>query len=120
MHATQHYAQITELARHARFELARAADERVMAALVMKASRMAANSPAPKGPLAAAIAWCRGLRSRWQLARERRKAQREFEALDANALRDIGVQRSEFGSYWAEANGSARATRRRVRAGAPA
>ena len=38
---------------------------------------------------------------------------REHEALDGAALRDLGVSRSELGSFQAEADGSAACTRRR-------
>jgi uncharacterized protein YjiS (DUF1127 family) len=57
------------------------------------------------------------LLSWWRAAGERRRvrrAQRELPALDEHTLRDIGVARSEFGSFWAESHGVAEATRRRV------
>jgi uncharacterized protein YjiS (DUF1127 family) len=41
-------------------------------------------------------------------------ARREFNRLDANALRDLGMSRSEFDSYWAETHGTAEQTRVRV------
>lgn len=41
-------------------------------------------------------------------------ARREFDRLDAQTLRDIGVSRAEFDSYWAEAHGLAEPTRVRV------
>jgi uncharacterized protein YjiS (DUF1127 family) len=41
-------------------------------------------------------------------------ARREFNRLDANALRDLGMSRSEFDSYWAESHGTAEQTRVRV------
>jgi uncharacterized protein YjiS (DUF1127 family) len=47
-------------------------------------------------------------------ARRCAAARREFQALDNAALRDLGMARSEFGSFWAEAHGSAEHTRRRV------
>lgn len=48
--------------------------------------------------------------ARWRRA----AARREFNRLDANALRDLGVSRSEFDSYWAESHGMAEPTRVRV------
>jgi uncharacterized protein YjiS (DUF1127 family) len=53
----------------------------------------------------------------WRASSERRRvqrAQRELPVLDEHTLRDIGVARSEFGSYWAESYGVVEATRRRV------
>lgn len=53
----------------------------------------------------------------WRTASERRRVRRlqhELPPLDEHALRDIGVARSEFGSYWAESYGVAEATRCRV------
>jgi uncharacterized protein YjiS (DUF1127 family) len=41
-------------------------------------------------------------------------ARREFAQLDEAALRDIGMSRSEFDSYWAETHGQAEPTRVRV------
>ena len=41
-------------------------------------------------------------------------ARREFHRLDDNALRDLGISRSEFDSYWAESHGLAERSRRRV------
>jgi uncharacterized protein YjiS (DUF1127 family) len=41
-------------------------------------------------------------------------ARREFQRLDDNALRDLGISRSEFDSYWAESLGQAERSRRRV------
>jgi uncharacterized protein YjiS (DUF1127 family) len=64
--------------------------------------------------------WCQHLRAGWRRARELRRAERQFASLDAHALRDMGLHRSELGSYWAEAQRQAPLTRRRVRAGAPA
>ena len=37
-----------------------------------------------------------------------------FARLDASALRDLGMSRSEFNSYWAESHGLAERTRMRV------
>jgi uncharacterized protein YjiS (DUF1127 family) len=41
-------------------------------------------------------------------------ARREFNRLDASTLRDLGMSRSEFDSYWAETHGDAEQTRVRV------
>jgi uncharacterized protein YjiS (DUF1127 family) len=41
-------------------------------------------------------------------------ARREFNRLDAGTLRDLGISRSEFDSYWAETHGLAEQTRVRV------
>lgn len=41
-------------------------------------------------------------------------ARREFHQLDAGTLRDLGMSRSEFDSYWAETHGQAEQTRTRV------
>lgn len=41
-------------------------------------------------------------------------ARREFDRLDAQTLRDIGMSRTEFDSYWAESHGLAEPTRVRV------
>lgn len=41
-------------------------------------------------------------------------AHREFNRLDAGTLRDLGMSRSEFDSYWAESHGLAEQTRVRV------
>jgi uncharacterized protein YjiS (DUF1127 family) len=41
-------------------------------------------------------------------------ARREFNRLDASTLRDLGLTRSEFESYWAETHGQAEQTRVRV------
>jgi len=42
------------------------------------------------------------------------RERRELEMLDGNALRDLGLHRSEYGSYLAEASGAANPTRRRI------
>ena len=47
---------------------------------------------------------------RWRRA----AARREFSRLEAGALRDLGMSRSEFDSYWAESHGMAEPTRVRV------
>lgn len=54
------------------------------------------------------------LQTAWLAHRRRAAARREFEQLDAGGLRDLGVQASEFESYWAESTGSAPPTRRRI------
>ena len=41
-------------------------------------------------------------------------ARREFNGLDDIALRDLGIGRGEFDSYWAETHGRAEPTRLRV------
>ena len=41
-------------------------------------------------------------------------ARSEFNRLDASTLRDLGISRSEFDSYWAETHGMADQTRVRV------
>ena len=49
--------------------------------------------------------------------RARARARQEFETLDANALRDLGLHRSEFDSYLAEAWHEAETTRVRTGVG---
>ena len=51
--------------------------------------------------------------ARWRLAQWQ---SRGCEPLDAHALRDLGLDRSECGSYLAESAGRVEATRRRVAA----
>jgi uncharacterized protein YjiS (DUF1127 family) len=41
-------------------------------------------------------------------------ARRELENIDDSTLRDLGISRSELDSYWAETQGKAEPTRRRV------
>jgi hypothetical protein len=41
-------------------------------------------------------------------------ARREFNLLDDATLRDLGMRRSEYDSYWAESHGMADHTRKRV------
>lgn len=41
-------------------------------------------------------------------------ARREFERVDDHTLRDLGITRGEFDSYWAETQGWVEPTRRRV------
>jgi uncharacterized protein YjiS (DUF1127 family) len=57
--------------------------------------------------------WCWLARNVARLLQERRQW-RELQCLDQSALRDLGLDRSEFGSYNAEAAGTAMCTRRRV------
>ncbi len=57
------------------------------------------------------------LRSLWHRAATARRyaaARREFARLDDHALRDLGISRDEFDSYWAESLGLAERSRRRV------
>ena len=56
------------------------------------------------------------IRSRLAAARRHAAARREFQRLDSGTLRDLGMTRSEFGSFWAEAHGLAEHTRVRVQA----
>jgi uncharacterized protein YjiS (DUF1127 family) len=55
----------------------------------------------------------RELADSWRYA----AARREFNSLDDATLRDLGMRRSEYDSYWAETHGMAERTRRH--AGAP-
>jgi uncharacterized protein YjiS (DUF1127 family) len=41
-------------------------------------------------------------------------ARNEFSRLDSGTLRDLGMSRGEFESYWAETHGTAEPTRERV------
>ena len=50
---------------------------------------------------------------RWQRDLQERRV---LELLDGNALRDLGLHRSEYASYRAEATGAADQSRRRVAA----
>ena len=51
--------------------------------------------------------------TRWRLEQRQR---RELDLLDAHALRDLGLHRSELASYLAECSGTAESTRRRLAA----
>lgn len=67
-------------------------------------SRPAGASSSLRALLAAPA---RALAAWWRAARERE----QFAALDARTLRDIGMSRSEYDSYMAEAQGRAELTR---------
>ena len=47
-------------------------------------------------------------------ARAKSRARADFNSLDAATLRDLGVTRGEFASFWSEAAGELPLTRRRV------
>ena len=74
-----------------------------------------AGAPAPARTFATGIRrtlsgmW-RELAGAWRYA----AARREFNAVDPNTLRDLGISRGEFESYWAESHGLAEPTRVRV------
>ena len=55
-------------------------------------------------------AMLRELAGAWRYA----AARREFNRVDPDTLRDLGISRSEFDSYWAETQGLAEPTRLRV------
>lgn len=81
-------------------------------------TQAAGAMPAFAAPLRRAFhalraAWRRGARA---IARRRRLAiaRAEFAMLDDAALRDLGLRRAEFASYWAESEGLVEATRHRV------
>jgi uncharacterized protein YjiS (DUF1127 family) len=50
----------------------------------------------------------------WAAHRQAVADERAFAQLDDATLRDLGMSRSEYGSYWAEAYGEADHTRLRV------
>jgi uncharacterized protein YjiS (DUF1127 family) len=54
--------------------------------------------------------WAREAAARRQYA----KAREAFARLDAASIRDLGMSRSEFSSYWAESHDLAERTRMRV------
>ena len=65
-----------------------------------------------------AIAFIERQLARLGEARQRRLDEEAFRRLDDATLRDLGIVRGEFGSYWAETHdGATPRTRRRVRAG---
>jgi uncharacterized protein YjiS (DUF1127 family) len=55
-----------------------------------------------------------GLLNRVAEAWRHAAARREFERLDEYTLRDLGIDRGEFDSFWAEAHGWSEPTRRRA------
>ena len=57
----------------------------------------------------------RGLMQRFADRWHHAAARREFSSLDACTVRDLGMSRSEFDSYWAESHGLAEPTRARVK-----
>jgi uncharacterized protein YjiS (DUF1127 family) len=84
-----------------------------MSYVIQSSSTAAAHGPARR--------WAANLRSAlgallhelagaWRCA----AARRGFNCLDDNALRDLGITRGEFDSYWAETHGLAEPTRVRV------
>ena len=85
----------------------------------MKANTTLAVAPAHFAGVEAAIhrivAGLHWLKIAHAERRARARAREEFETLDANALRDLGMHPSEFDSYLAEAWHQAEATR--VRSG---
>lgn len=58
--------------------------------------------------------WARGWARKAALHRQLAAESKAFARLDASALRDLGMSRSEFHSYWVERHGLAERTRRRV------
>jgi hypothetical protein len=68
---------------------------------------------------AAALRWCRGTLDAWRESRRLRAERLNFDALDDVVLRDMGLRRSEYDSYLAEASGLAPWTRTRVVRGIP-
>jgi uncharacterized protein YjiS (DUF1127 family) len=62
------------------------------------------------GLRSALSALLRELAGAWRYA----AARREFNRVDQDTLRDLGISRSEFDSYWAETQGLAEPTRVRV------
>ena len=85
----------------------------------MKANTTLAVAPVHFAGVEAAIhhlvAGLRWLQVAYAERRARARAREEFETLDANALRDLGMHPSEFDSYLAEAWHQAEAPR--VRSG---
>jgi uncharacterized protein YjiS (DUF1127 family) len=76
---------------------------------------VSAPAPAPSRTFALGIrdalrATFRDLAGAWRYA----SARREFNRVDQDTLRDLGISRSEFDSYWAETHGMAEPTRVRV------
>ncbi|MCM2336784.1 MAG: hypothetical protein NDI66_08390 [Pseudomonas sp.] len=77
-------------------------------------TRCAASASARSGRSGDGFAALRALLGRLADAWRHAAAHREFNRLDAAALRDLGLTRSEFDSYWAETHGQAEPTRLRV------
>jgi uncharacterized protein YjiS (DUF1127 family) len=80
----------------------------------VQSGRATASAPRPArfpiGLHSALRAMWRDLAGAWRYA----VARREFNCLDERTLRDLGMSRSEFDSYWAETHGLAEQTRVRV------
>lgn len=70
--------------------------------------------PTARSRGAAFLDAARGLWSHWQRARQLAADERSLAHLDAATLRDLGMSRSEFGSYQAERERLVEATRLRV------
>jgi hypothetical protein len=89
-----------------------------MSVEVALSSTRIATAPAPFAPLRSAAARLLRRGRAWvRLVSRRRRQQREFAQfarLDESVLRDLGLSRSEFASFGAEAGGLAAATRRRT------
>jgi uncharacterized protein YjiS (DUF1127 family) len=66
------------------------------------------------GPWRSLVAHVRRLARNWAMQRDYARARFEFERIDEATLRDIGITRSELGSFWAEARGLAEPTRVRL------
>ncbi|HWH84882.1 MAG TPA: DUF1127 domain-containing protein [Burkholderiaceae bacterium] len=71
------------------------------------------HPPAWLGSTFLRMTW-RGVADVVERFRRDQQERRELELLDSNALRDLGLHRSEYGSYVAEAIGAADPTRRRI------
>lgn len=82
---------------------------------IVSANDRAAFVAAPEAMAFAAIVERIGaLFHAWQERRLHAKARREFARLSPAAMRDLGMDASEFESYWAEARGQSLRTRRRI------
>jgi hypothetical protein len=67
---------------------------------------------------AAAVRWCSGAVDAWRDSRRLSAERLNFDALDDVVLRDMGLRRSEYDSYLAEARGLAPRSRTRLARGA--